>query len=1127
MLLAQNRARNNTFRHEKLFVWTTVFFQAAFPLALAFTPVIAAASEKGSFLQQADITPLRTRVYTLAAGETVATVAEKYNMSPAALQRLNQFRTFTRGFENLQPGEELDVPLSPLPAVQWQAQSPSTSVSQSADDLQAQKVAGVATQAGRFFSDNPGRDAAASLARGMATGAAEKEIQQWLGQAGTARVQLNTDRNLSLKNAQLDLLVPLSEQKDSLVFTQSSLHRTDDRSQANLGLGYRWFTRDWMLGGNTFLDYDLSRDHARLGLGLEYGRDFLKLSANSYHRLTNWKDAPELEDYQARPANGWDIRAQGWLPAQPQLGATLTYEQYYGNEVALSGTNNRQRNPNAITGGVNYTPFPLLTFSAEHMQGKSGINDTRFGVGMNYQLGVPWHHQINPDAVAGLRTLAGGRYDLVERNNNIVLDYRKKSVIHLRTAEQVTGFAGEQKSLGVSVTSRHGLERIDWSAAPLVAAGGKIVEKGSDWTVELPAWNTAPDGINSYTITAVAVDKRGNVSNQSTTRVTLQAPEVSTINSEFTPAASTLPADGTSVQVLTLSIRDGQGKTMDVSPGEVEVAASGVKSAAVSPPSRKGSGVFEVTVTAGKDAETVILVPTVQGVPLAQATVVINDILPVHSQSTIGVDKTSYVAGEDMVVTVTLKDAQDNPVSGQAAALTADAVTVPNAAIQSGSSWSDNGDGTYTGRYTAQAAGTGLKAALQLGGWSSGVASEAYAITAADAVQTHAAIATDAASYVAGEDMVVTVTLKDAQDNPVSGQAAALTADAVTVPNAAIQSGSSWSDNGDGTYTGRYTAQAAGTGLKAALQLGGWSSGVASEAYAITADNSTAIIANLKVDTDLAPANGTATNEVQAFVADANDNPLAGESVTFIADNGATIITASVITDTDGIASTSLSSTTAGVSNVTASVNDSSQSVAATFLATEFTGVAVNNYNFSVSSGFPSTGFTGAEFNLEVAGLANYYNWNSSSSWAPVNDNGKVTFTRQGDSSPVTITAIPKAGGSTLTYTFRVNKWFNNFSNQDLLWDDAKNWCANEGQSLPTDADLSLGQNVRGMGSMWSEWGTVANYSSSGFNPERPYWTSGQAIAGGVIYGRYVYMTNGRNAFGGPNEINVMCRQDL
>ncbi|WP_301308596.1 hypothetical protein [unidentified bacterial endosymbiont] len=36
--------------------------------------------------------------------------------------------------------------------------------------------------------------------------------------------------------------------------------------------------------------------------------------------------------------------------------------------------------------------------------------------------------------------------------------------------------------------------------------------------------------------------------------------------------------------------------------------------------------------------------------------------------------------------------------------------------------------------------------------------------------------------------MTVTVTLKDAQDNPVSGQAAALTAGAVTVPNATSES---------------------------------------------------------------------------------------------------------------------------------------------------------------------------------------------------------------------------------------------------------------------------------------------------------------------------------------------------
>ena len=596
-------------------------------------------------------------------------------------------------------------------------------------DEQAQKVAGYASQAGNFLASGINSDAAASTARGMASGAAENEIRQWLERAGTARVQLNTDKNFSLKNAQLDLLVPLYEQKDRLVFTQGSIHRTDDRSQANLGLGYRRFADDWMLGGNAFLDYDLSRDHARLGLGGEYWRDFLKLGVNSYHRLTNWQDSPELADYQARPANGWDIRMQGWLPALPQLGGTLTYEQYYGNEVALSGKNSRQRNPYAVTGGVNYTPFPLLTFSAERRQGKSGENDSRFGVAINYQPGVPWQQQINPGAVAGLRTLPGSRYDLVERNNNIVLEYRKQDVIHLQTAERVTGFAGEQKSLGVSVTSKHGLARIDWSAASLVAAGGKIVENGADWMVVLPAWNAAPQAVNAYTLSAVAVDHRGNVSHPSATQVTLQAPEVSTANSSFTPATSTLPADGKSVQVLTLSLKDGQGNAMAVPVAEVKITASGVKSAVVSPAQQQSTGVFDVIITAGNDAETVIMSPSVKGLSLPAATVVINDVTPVSTRSSIGVDRASYVVGEEMALTVTLKDAQGDAVVGQASALTAGAVSVPGAVIKAGSGWTDGGDGSYAATYTATTAGTGNRVSLKLSGWDTATQSEKYDIT--------------------------------------------------------------------------------------------------------------------------------------------------------------------------------------------------------------------------------------------------------------------------------------------------------------------------------------------------------------------------------------------------------------
>lgn len=43
---------------------------------------------------------------------------------------------------------------------------------------------------------------------------------------------------------------------------------------------------------------------ARAGLGVELWRDYLKFGANSYFRLSGWRDAPEQNNaYEARPAN--------------------------------------------------------------------------------------------------------------------------------------------------------------------------------------------------------------------------------------------------------------------------------------------------------------------------------------------------------------------------------------------------------------------------------------------------------------------------------------------------------------------------------------------------------------------------------------------------------------------------------------------------------------------------------------------------------------------------------------------------------------------------------------------------------------------------------------------------------
>ncbi|EPE2575736.1 inverse autotransporter beta domain-containing protein [Escherichia coli] len=392
-----------------------------------------------------------------------------------------------------------------------------------ADNNVEKNVASFAANAGTFLSSQPDSDATRNFITGMATAKANQEIQEWLGKYGTARVKLNVDKDFSLKDSSLEMLYPIYDTPTNMLFTQGAIHRTDDRTQSNIGFGWRHFSgNDWMAGVNTFIDHDLSRSHTRIGVGAEYWRDYLKLSANGYIRASGWKKSPDIEDYQERPANGWDIRAEGYLPAWPQLGASLMYEQYYGDEVGLFGKDKRQKDPHAISAEVTYTPVPLLTLSAGHKQGKSGENDTRFGLEVNYRIGEPLAKQLDTDSIRERRVLAGSRYDLVERNNNIVLEYRKSEVIRIALPERIEGKGGQTLSLGLVVSkATHGLKNVQWEAPSLLAEGGKITGQGSQWQVTLPAYRPGKD--NYYAISAVAYDNKGNASKRVQTEVVIKA----------------------------------------------------------------------------------------------------------------------------------------------------------------------------------------------------------------------------------------------------------------------------------------------------------------------------------------------------------------------------------------------------------------------------------------------------------------------------------------------------------------------------------------------------------------------------------------------------------------------------
>ncbi|VCX02644.1 Invasin [Escherichia coli] len=742
--------------------------QTIFPvMAAAPTHINHARSDTATSLILPNV---KTIPYTLGALESPSTVAARFGITVDELRRLNQFRTFARGFDNVRQGDEIDVPLinsnSPearnLKAMQMERDG---------KDPQMQ-VAEMAQQSGTLLARDMDSEQAASMARGWVASSASAQATDWLSRWGTARVSLGVDEDFSLKSSSFEFLHPWYETPDNLVFSQHTLHRTDDRTQTNHGIGWRYFTPSWMSGVNMFIDHDLTRYHTRTGMGVEYWRDYLKLSGNGYLRLSNWRSAPELDhDYEARPANGWDLRAEGWLPAWPQLGGKLVYEQYYGDEVALFGKDERQNDPHAITAGLSYTPVPLISFSAEQRQGKQGENDTRIGMELTLQPGHSLQKQLDPAEVAARRSLVGSRYDLVDRNNNIVLEYRKKELVRLTLTDPLKGKPGEVKSLVSSLQTKYALKGYDIEAASLQSAGGKVAVSGKDIQVTIPPYRftAMPETDNIYPIAVTAEDSKGNFSRREESMVVVEKPTLSLADSTLSVDLQILLADGKSTSTLTYTARDSSGKPI---PGmTLKTQAKGLQDFALSEWKDNGNGTYTQIVTAGKTSGALSLMPQFNGDDIAKTPALIAIVANTASRadSTIETDQDNYVAGKPIVVKVTLRDDNGNGVTGRKELLK-QTVKVDNTKADAVSAWTEESEGIYKASYTAHLIGDKLTAQLTMPGWQT-KHSDAFSIAGDKDTAKIAAMQITANNAVARRDHnTVAVTVRDVHQNLLQGQ---------------------------------------------------------------------------------------------------------------------------------------------------------------------------------------------------------------------------------------------------------------------------------------------------------------------------------------------------------------------
>lgn len=346
----------------------------------------------------------------------------------------------------------------------------------------------------------------------MANDAAMESMKKWFPDIGV-RGAVSLDDGIRYRSAEFDMFIPLLETTSSLLFGQLGFRdhgsrSFDGRTFVNGGLGYRHDAGDWLLGVNAFLDSDIKNSHLRGGLGAEIFKDSLSFSGNYYFPLTGWMSSGVYELHDERPAYGFDLRAKGAFPGLPWFSTELTFEQYYGDKVDILGARTLSQNPKAVGAAVLWKPVPLLEVRAGYRDAGSSGSQAEAGIKLNYVFGTPLQDQLdyrNVNAVTNSRNIRG----FVDRNYNIVMEYREQAS-HIQIVTQpVSGLSGELTQLVASINSRYPVQKIEWSGDAELMIG--LQQQGNiNSSLRLPLLSLEAIEEREYSLYLTVTDSKGS-----------------------------------------------------------------------------------------------------------------------------------------------------------------------------------------------------------------------------------------------------------------------------------------------------------------------------------------------------------------------------------------------------------------------------------------------------------------------------------------------------------------------------------------------------------------------------------------------------------------------------------------
>ncbi|EIH8786200.1 Ig-like domain-containing protein, partial [Escherichia coli] len=360
-------------------------------------------------------------------------------------------------------------------------------------------------------------------------------------------------------------------------------------------------------------------------------------------------------------------------------------------------------------------------------------------------------------------------------------------------------------------------------------AGQTVSVLGGNGATTAPTVITGPDGTVEISVTSQTAGIRvvtASINSSSQSRDVTFIADVRTAQiADLVVIKDGSVADGATANTLQVKVTDANGNALA---GQTVSVMAGNGATTAPTVTTQPDGTVEISVTSQTAGTSVVTASINNSSQSQNVTFVPGDASQLTS--TVETNKSNYTVGETITITVTLRDAFDNLVTGAASQLAANGVlTVAGTDPSETGSWVESG-GVYTTTRMATIASTNQHANLQLQSWSDGVTSDRYDIQSGSPAQATSTIATDKNAYTAGETITVAVTLKDAHGNLVEGGESLLSGDNVIVEGA-VRSGG-WSENA-GVYTATWSAQMAGDSHHATLKLSEWGSSKQSESYSI------------------------------------------------------------------------------------------------------------------------------------------------------------------------------------------------------------------------------------------------------------------------------------------------------